>query len=257
MNESTLTQLKIIVERSVRPVRASTYRKRTMREELLAHLSAAYEEELAKLGDERAALERTTQRFGNPAEVTLHLQESVPKRDALDLFVDNMWLQTGDTTFRRAIRHALLVECWLVVYILLVMTVYVAKRGLGWMDGIEWPQSILWVSGSWVLSACFLFVFGCTFLAEWMRRSLYGPAANHFQLAALVLIGGPLLLAVLGTWGVWLGGQDNFWTTPSGPPGVLFFGITTSAILLALAQANHTRMTYAEEWAGLTLENES
>ena len=47
MNESTLTQLKIIVERAVRPVRASTSRKRKMREELLAHVSGVFEEEFA------------------------------------------------------------------------------------------------------------------------------------------------------------------------------------------------------------------
>ena len=70
MNESTLTQLKIIVERAVRPVRASTLRKRKMREELLAHVSGVFEEESARLGDDRAALERTALRFGNPAEVT-------------------------------------------------------------------------------------------------------------------------------------------------------------------------------------------
>ena len=38
-------------------------------------------EEAAKLGDERAAVERTALRFGNPAEVTSQLQESVPARD--------------------------------------------------------------------------------------------------------------------------------------------------------------------------------
>ena len=48
MNESTLTQLKIIVERAVRPVRASTSRKRKMREELLAHVSGVFEEEAAQ-----------------------------------------------------------------------------------------------------------------------------------------------------------------------------------------------------------------
>ena len=55
MNESTLTELKIIVERAVRPVRASTSRKRKMREELLAHVSGVFEEEEAKLGDGQAA----------------------------------------------------------------------------------------------------------------------------------------------------------------------------------------------------------
>ena len=42
MNEPTLTRLKIIVERAVRPVRASTTRKRRMREELLARLQSCW-----------------------------------------------------------------------------------------------------------------------------------------------------------------------------------------------------------------------
>ena len=83
MNESTLTQLKIIVERAVRPVRASTSRKGKMREELLAHVVGVFEDEWAKLGDERATVERTALRFGNPDEVTCQLQESVPARDAV------------------------------------------------------------------------------------------------------------------------------------------------------------------------------
>ena len=40
MNEVTLKELKIVVERAVRPVRATLARKRKMREELLAHLTA-------------------------------------------------------------------------------------------------------------------------------------------------------------------------------------------------------------------------
>jgi hypothetical protein len=44
MNESTLTQLKIIVERAVRPVRASIARKRKMREELLAHVVGVFDD---------------------------------------------------------------------------------------------------------------------------------------------------------------------------------------------------------------------
>jgi len=82
MNESILTQLKIIVERAVRPFRASTSRQRQMRQELLAHVSGVFEEESARLGDDRAALERTAPRFGNPAEVTIQLQEAVPFSDS-------------------------------------------------------------------------------------------------------------------------------------------------------------------------------
>jgi ATP-dependent Clp protease ATP-binding subunit ClpC len=82
MNESTLTQLKTLVERAIRPVRASMSRKRKMQEELLAHVTTVFEEE-ARLGDEQAALERTAQRFGNPSELTGQLQQSVPTSDFL------------------------------------------------------------------------------------------------------------------------------------------------------------------------------
>jgi hypothetical protein len=88
MNESTLTQLKIIVERAVRPVRASMSCKRKMREELLAHVNGVFEEEFSRLDDEHAALERTALRFGNPTEVTSQLQASVPARDGITRFFE-------------------------------------------------------------------------------------------------------------------------------------------------------------------------
>ncbi|MGW8257285.1 MAG: hypothetical protein ACWGMZ_07365, partial [Thermoguttaceae bacterium] len=53
------------------------------REELLGHLTAIFEEELEKLGDERAALDRAKQRFGDPHELTGQLQESVPRFDRI------------------------------------------------------------------------------------------------------------------------------------------------------------------------------
>jgi len=69
--------LKIQVERVVRPIRASGRRKDRMREELLAHLTATCHEELAKDGDEPAAVERALQRFGNPDDLRRELQASV------------------------------------------------------------------------------------------------------------------------------------------------------------------------------------
>jgi hypothetical protein len=52
MNESTLTHLKIIIERAIRPVRASMSCKCKMREELLAHVNGVFEEEFSQLDDE-------------------------------------------------------------------------------------------------------------------------------------------------------------------------------------------------------------
>src|SRR5262249_27248302 len=83
MHEASLTRLKIIVERAGRPVRASTRRQRAMREELLAHLLGVFEEESARLGDDRAALERTALRFGDPTEVMGELQATVPFGDGI------------------------------------------------------------------------------------------------------------------------------------------------------------------------------
>lgn len=88
MNESTLTRLKIVVERAVRPVRASVSCKRKMREELLAHVIGVFEEEFSRLDDEHTALERTALRFGNPSEVTSQFQESVPAGDAITRFFE-------------------------------------------------------------------------------------------------------------------------------------------------------------------------
>jgi hypothetical protein len=101
MNESTLTQLKIIVERAVRPVRASITCKRKMREELLAHVSGAFEDELARVQDEHAALERTRVRFGNPAEMANELQDSVRISDRVWRFWEG---RPGESTLRFALR---------------------------------------------------------------------------------------------------------------------------------------------------------
>jgi hypothetical protein len=70
MNETSLKELKIVVERAVRPVRATTKRKRKMREELLAHLVSIFQEEVDSLGDEQVALQRVRERFGDPEELT-------------------------------------------------------------------------------------------------------------------------------------------------------------------------------------------
>lgn len=102
MTESNLVQLKIIVERAVRPVRASIACKRKMREELLAHVSGAFEDELARVQDEHAALERTRVRFGNPTEMANELQDSVSISDRVWRFWEG---RPGESTLRFALRY--------------------------------------------------------------------------------------------------------------------------------------------------------
>ena len=79
------------VERAVRPVRTGMGHKRKMREELLAHLSAIYQEELERLNDPIAALEASTRRFGDPAELSRELQTAVPIGEKIDWYIEH-WL---------------------------------------------------------------------------------------------------------------------------------------------------------------------
>jgi hypothetical protein len=70
--------LMIHIERIVRPIRATQFRKLRMRRELLAHLQAAIDEELHRCPDEAAAIDAAKRRLGDPAELTMQLQRSVP-----------------------------------------------------------------------------------------------------------------------------------------------------------------------------------
>ena len=70
--------LMIHVEQIVRPVRAFAPRKLRMRQELLAHLLAAVDEEHTTDANEAAALERAKVRIGEPGGLTRALQQSVP-----------------------------------------------------------------------------------------------------------------------------------------------------------------------------------
>lgn len=83
------------VERAVRPVRAGRRRKLAMREELLAHLTALYEEERDKLADDAAALAAAFDRFGDPPELTAELDASLGWRHRLDYRLERYgkWLE--------------------------------------------------------------------------------------------------------------------------------------------------------------------
>jgi hypothetical protein len=91
----------------VRPVQAGNSRKQQMREELLGHVSAVFEEEAARRGDERLALKRTQERFGNPAGLRDQLQGSVPAFERWVKTMDDLFAGTGLTAMELGLRYAL------------------------------------------------------------------------------------------------------------------------------------------------------
>lgn len=98
-----------IVERIVRPLRASTPRKRKMREELLAHLSAIYDQEFVRLHTPEAALKAAAERFGNPDELSEQLQAALPFLEHFDFFVESWFAwRAPESVARYALRQALI-----------------------------------------------------------------------------------------------------------------------------------------------------
>jgi hypothetical protein len=175
MNESTLAQLKILVERAVRPVQGSTARKGSMYEELLAHVTAVFEEEAARLGDERLALERTELRFGNPAELRGKLQESVPASDRWARFLEHVFLGTGVSTWRLAVHYALFT---LVLGVPLLTAFFFQGRMAEWHIVVGWA----------------VLAFASVFLVNGMREALFGPRGRSWRRVALVGIASWILI---------------------------------------------------------------
>jgi hypothetical protein len=272
MNESTLTQLKVIVERAVRPVRASTSRKRKMREELLAHVSVVFEEEFAQLGDDRAALVRTALRFGNAAEVTSQLQESVPASDGIRRFWEG---RPGESTLRGALRLA----CEFEVFVLFICGVSLFVTG--WLNAWSSADVIAVISSlgfvpQWSFGP--LWLVGIAFVAHWTENALRNPAgppagwpriglkqsctsAWAVPAVRVALIAGGLCFFLLlcirsANWSTEPADWDH-WTQIVA--GVLLAGdMAATSVLCAwvLVQSADERRRYHEEWASLQIDSE-
>lgn len=128
MNEHTETQLRIAVERIVRPLRAGRKRKLRMREELLGHLTAVFEEECAGEQDEAAAVARAVARLGDPAALSRELQQSLPWMDRVEML--NASESVGWNTRRML---ALVIPAQLVTLLLVIGTL--TLLGVGGLGG--------------------------------------------------------------------------------------------------------------------------
>lgn len=236
MNEPNLTQLKIIVERAVRPVVASFSCKRKMREELLAHVSAVFEEEEGKLGDAQAALVRTQERFGQAAELTAELQASVPGRDWYARFIEHIEdFRPGESTLRRAGRHALMM---FLVFGGAVLPVFLVQRRFS-----EWP----------IIPAAAVLVFGFTLMSNWMRAALYGPAGRSWLRAALVAVASSALIPG-ATYVVCLSHSGDAWASMMNVLPLLPWGALLAWVPVAItAHMTDRELRWRREWDSLQI----
>lgn len=134
LNETRLAQMKI-VERVVRPVLANSARKRRMRDELLTHLSAIYDDELVRSGDPAVAANAAAERFGDPAELTVELQSTVPQHERLVYRFESWFGWHPPETAVSWMTRVSLQLCALML-LLGVLMATIVMREIGWSYGV-------------------------------------------------------------------------------------------------------------------------
>jgi hypothetical protein len=170
----TRIELMKIVERSVRPVPSSTPRKRKMREELLAHLSTIYEEELTRNGDVAIALKEAARRFGAPAELAHEFQASLPIHERISHFMERLVAyRAPESAARYSLRLA-----WhtfaLLAAVLIVVTGGVALR-FGWTEDVKTLARVL--GAIVVLTPPAQFVIGLAYIK--LRDAMWGAFGSR------------------------------------------------------------------------------
>ena len=176
-----LEQMKI-VERVVRPVRAGVSRKRKMREELLAHLTAIYEEEMERLNDSATAATEANRRFGDSKKLACELENSLPWSERLSYAVERhlVWRAPESATrycLRLGINFALCMACCIAVPLFIESLL---------INQYNSPDSWMVVR----LGGLFLFWFSaCLAILTWiylkMRDAMWGVFGSHKSAAAL------------------------------------------------------------------------
>lgn len=199
-----------IVERAVRPVRASTPRKRKMRQELLSHLSAIYEEERANQGDPGIALQAAATRFGDVAQLSRELDRSVSLKERIACNLERRFgWRSPETAARFMFRLAvqLLVIIAVPVFVIAGLTVIC----LGMKYGLWWDRSVSIairpVAALWLFIPTDTFLLGLLYFklrdalcgAVWARKSL-PKAALYDVLIALVVLGSGIGFVALAEW---------------------------------------------------------
>ena len=244
MNEVTLKELKIVVERAVRPVGATMARKRKMREELLAHLVSIFEEEAERLGDEQAALEQARQRFGDPGELTGQLQETVSRWDCFIRLGEAGQFWPGEPLLRFAGRTTVFTLVALVVVMLIVLPAILIR---GRQNELVLQGYTLVVIG--ILTIPFMLAFAV--LTDGMYRALYRVGRSWRLAMAYGLVSLPVFPVMAFLW-YWLLTFDLAMS-------LTHFGFACCFAPLApvlfaiMARKTAEQMRYYEEWASLEL----
>ncbi|HZZ42271.1 MAG TPA: hypothetical protein VFE58_04995 [Tepidisphaeraceae bacterium] len=230
-----MNDLMIHVESIVRPIRATQSRKLRMRRELLTHLQAAYDEELARHPD--SPLNRAKLRLGSPDSITAQLQQTVPLAERLlflrlptprtydrweSRFARHLW---GDTLLYMTMANALLLitSALALPYAACLLLVLRAGHPSTYLASLhDHPEAALFYNLFFLIAIPSLYFSAVRFIlaaaASSSPRRLFFPAA---AIATILIL--TLLTCVLG-----------LARRPLTLPDLLTAAITIPALLLSL-----------------------
>jgi hypothetical protein len=173
-----------------------------MREELLAHLAAIYDEEQAQLNDPAAALKAAAGRLGDPAGLARELQDAVPASERLAYHVERrLGWRPPESVARMMSRNALV--SFVVVAVVLGVPVFGGILYGGWDHSQELAVRVfaallvLTPAAQFALGLCYYRMRDSLFGAFGARRSLRNALLWSFLAAIIVLAAGMGFIAVV------------------------------------------------------------
>jgi hypothetical protein len=239
-------ELKVLVERAVRPVRAPHTRKKAMRNELLAHLRDVFEDELTRLNDEGLALANTRSRFGDAAALTAELQQTVTRRQRAGVFFEQLdWTRPMPLKALVA-RHALVGLASIAFMFLLILPAL-------FLDGRR--QTLDFAVRAAIMQGVFVGMFGYVMggLCPTLGDALFGDAQRRsWRTAAWCLIGSAVFLPVFA-FIFYFGLSGDLTASLSHLVYACWFAPVFPLLCTAISWEIHRQHTYDREWAALDL----
>jgi ATP-dependent Clp protease ATP-binding subunit ClpC len=247
LSENVQHELSRLVERTVRPLRASLSRKRRMREELLGHLEAVYEENYQQSHDEQAALSQTKTRFGDPGVLSHELKKSLPRGDFVQYVLEKHRWEPGESAGRFIVKHvALSTALWGLMLLLLMIVAY-------FFPGRPTTMTLRFRLVTTVALLSTVYSTLTVFLGTQLCRALYGDdsrkslrQAAGAALGSLGIIPALTLLAYLGLAGEVPPSSALLIAGCSSPMSLVLF--------LLIARKAAADIRYEQEWASLKIE---
>jgi ATP-dependent Clp protease ATP-binding subunit ClpC len=168
-------------------------RKRKMREELLAHLTAIFEEERQKADDEQAALDQAKQRFGNVRELSEQIQGAIPRREWFSYVTERILLfRNGESALTHSMRVAVSMFLWFATTLVLLPPVLLLRGRQHEIVRLE----LAFVAAAIAFAGLF---FIMTLLGHGLRRALFPrTSARSLLTASLYLLSSAPVVPVFG-----------------------------------------------------------